>query len=90
MHAAGVGTHLLTNHLGFDGDYWRFTAASTARLFADLFPADALTITGYGNVLACAAFLYGLADHELSREELDATDPYFPVIYGVRAVRPWR
>ena len=41
----------------------------------------------YGNVLARTAFLYGLAAHELSREELDALDPFFPVTYAIRAVR---
>lgn len=73
---------------GLDGDYWRFTEASVRRLFADVLPAGAFEVTGYGNVLACTAFLYGLAPHELRAEELDATDPYFPVVYTVRAVKP--
>jgi peptidoglycan/xylan/chitin deacetylase (PgdA/CDA1 family) len=73
---------------GLDGDFWRFTEASIRRLFADVFPVDAFEVTGYGNVLAGAAFLYGLAPHELSKAELDAHDPYFPVVYGVRAVNP--
>jgi hypothetical protein len=74
---------------GLDGDFWRFTSASTHRLFAEVFPQEALTIRGYGNVLARAAFLYGLAAHELSAEELEIVDPYFPVIFGIRAVRTW-
>jgi SAM-dependent methyltransferase len=73
---------------GLDGDYWRFTEASARRLFADVLPAGSFELNGYGNVLACTAFLYGLAPHELKAEELDTFDPYFPVVYTVRAVKP--
>ncbi|MFH1176457.1 MAG: polysaccharide deacetylase family protein, partial [Acidobacteriota bacterium] len=72
---------------GLDGDYWRFTEASLRALFAEAFPLDSFAVTGFGNVLACAAFSYGLALHELTPAELDAHDPYFPLIYGVRAVK---
>ena len=71
-----------------DGDFWRFTEASARALFADAFPSESFDVTGFGNVLAAAAFLYGLAPQELSAAELDATDPYFPVVYGVRATKP--
>jgi GT2 family glycosyltransferase len=70
---------------GLDGDYWRFTEASLRRLFAERFPVGSFEVQGYGNVLAGAAFLYGLAAHELTNEELDATDPYFPLTYCIRA-----
>ena len=73
---------------GLDGDFWRFTEASVRRLFAEVLPPDAFEIQGHGNVLAGAAFLYGMAVHELTREELDAHDPYFPVVYTIRAVKP--
>ena len=75
---------------GLDRDYWRFTEASVRTLFADAFPLDAFDVTGFGNVLARAAFLYGLAPEELAFSELDANDPFFPVVYGVRAVKPLR
>lgn len=73
---------------GLDGDYWRFTEASVRRLFAQVLSPGAFEVTGYGNVLACTAFLYGLAPHELSAAELDTIDPYFPLVYTVRAVKP--
>jgi peptidoglycan/xylan/chitin deacetylase (PgdA/CDA1 family)/glycosyltransferase involved in cell wall biosynthesis len=73
---------------GLDGDFWRFTEAGLRRLFSPLFPVEACEVTPFGNVLACAAFLYGLSPDELSSTELDALDPYFPVVYGVRAARP--
>ncbi|MBA3884337.1 MAG: polysaccharide deacetylase family protein [Acidobacteria bacterium] len=71
-----------------DGDYWRFTEASMRHLFASVLPVDSIEITGYGNVLARAAFLYGLAPEELTPAELDVVDPFFPVAYGVRVVKP--
>jgi peptidoglycan/xylan/chitin deacetylase (PgdA/CDA1 family)/GT2 family glycosyltransferase len=71
-----------------DGDFWRFTEASVRRIFADLLPADAFEVRGYGNVLACTAFLYGMANHELEAAELEAFDPFFPLVYAARAVKP--
>jgi len=70
------------------GDYWRFTDASARRLFADVFKAENVTVTTYGNVLAACAFLQGLAAHELRGEELDHHDPDYQVIIGIRAIRP--
>ena len=70
---------------GLDGDFWRFTEGSVRRLFGEALPAGAFEVTGHGNVLACAAFLYGLAQDELTREELDVVDPFFPLVYTVRA-----
>jgi len=70
------------------GDYWRFTDASVRRLFADVFGAENVAVTTYGNVLASCAFLHGLAAHELKQEELDHHDPNYQVIIGIRAVRP--
>ena len=70
---------------GLDGDYWRFTRASCRRLFADAFGADQVETRTYGNVLTAVAFLMGLAAEELSADELDAVDEYFPVVIAVRA-----
>lgn len=73
---------------GLDGDYWRFTEAALRRLFSEVAPVENIEITGYGNVLACTALLHGLAIHELTTEELDVCDPYYPLIYGIRVVCP--
>jgi SAM-dependent methyltransferase len=76
---------------GFDeSDFWRFTDACIRRLFGQFLPAESFSVEGFGNVMACAAFLYGLSPGELSREELDFVDPWFPLIYCVRAVKPPR
>jgi SAM-dependent methyltransferase len=70
------------------GDYWRFTALSAKRLFAEVFPADGITVHAYGNVLSAAAFLYGLATEDLSPEELDVADPLYEVTIGIEAIKP--
>lgn len=67
--------------------YWSFTAVSASRLFGEVFGPASIRVEGMGNVLAATAFLYGLSETELSREELEHTDPRFPVVIGIRAVR---
>jgi SAM-dependent methyltransferase len=70
------------------GDFWRFTGASVRRLFSEVFPPASFEVSGFGNVLTCVAFLYGLAPGELTCEELDFVDPWFPLLFCVRAVKP--
>jgi len=72
---------------GVRGDFWRFTAASAQRLFARRFGAEGVTVEALGNVLACTAFLHGLAREDLDAAELDHHDPYFPLLLAVRAVK---
>jgi SAM-dependent methyltransferase len=67
-------------------DHWRFTSQSAARLFREVF-GDAVEVQAYGNVLAAIASLEGLSAHELKKEALDAFDPDFEVLIGVRAVK---
>jgi peptidoglycan/xylan/chitin deacetylase (PgdA/CDA1 family)/glycosyltransferase involved in cell wall biosynthesis len=73
---------------GRDGDFWRVTEAGARALVTEVFPAGRVEVRGYGNVLANAAFLYGVAAEDLTAEELDVYDPYFPLLVGVRAVKP--
>lgn len=73
---------------GEDGDFWRLTEAGARRLVYEVFPPEQVETETYGNVLTAAAFLYGLACEELSDEELEARDPFHPVLVGVRAVKP--
>ena len=72
---------------GLATDYWRFTPASCARLFGDVFGPAQVTVTTHGNLFAGVAFLRGAALEELPRRRLDAHDPYFPILATVRAVR---
>jgi SAM-dependent methyltransferase len=72
---------------GVEGDCWRFTAASAQRLFAQRFGAAGVAVEPLGNVLACTAFLHGLASQDLDASELDHHDPYFPLLLAIRAVK---
>ena len=72
---------------GLQTDYWRFTVASCTALFGAAFGAEQVTVCSHGNVLTSIAFLAGLAAEELSAQELDACDAYFPLLLTVRALK---
>ena len=73
---------------GLDGgDHWRFTESTVRRLFTEFFPLDGVEVNGFGNLMACTAFLYGLAPDELDQDELEFVDPWFPLGVCVRAVK---
>jgi SAM-dependent methyltransferase len=72
---------------GVAGDFWRFTHASVERLLAGEFGADAVDVAAHGNVLTAIAFLHGMAAEELKARELEADDPWFPVVVTARAVK---
>jgi hypothetical protein len=67
--------------------HWSFTSISARRLFEEIFPAKAVWVDSYGNVLTAMAFLQGLATEELRREELDHCDPAYRITIAVRAVK---
>jgi peptidoglycan/xylan/chitin deacetylase (PgdA/CDA1 family) len=73
---------------GLDGDFWRLTEASARKLCAAAFPVEAFDVTAYGNVMACAAFLYGMSVEEMQPDNLDHLDPNFPLVIAIRAVKP--
>lgn len=66
---------------------WSFTTTSARKLLHPVFGSDNVEIESHGNVLAATAFLYGLADAELRRDELDHHDPAYDMVITVRAVR---
>ena len=69
------------------GDWWRLTAQSAQRLAADCFGAANVRVESYGNVLAAAAFLFGLGSADLRQDEIDFHDPMYAVVLGIRAVK---
>jgi len=69
------------------GCHFNFTSLSAARLFGDVFGSDDVTVDAAGNVLAAAAFLYGLAAEDLTPDHLAHRDPDYEVLLCVRAVR---
>ena len=79
-------THLSRADLDDDcGQYWSFTPTSVERLFGERFDAAQVSVEPFGNVVAAAAFLYGLSARELRAEELDHHDPNFPLVVGIHA-----
>lgn len=68
-----------------ESDFWRFTCASCARLFGDVFPPEKVIVRSYGNVLTSIAFLTGMATEELRPRELEYDDQDFPLIVTIRA-----
>ena len=74
---------------GFHHDRWRVTSTGLEWLLTGL-PDARPEITTYGNVLSCAAFLYGLAAEELRPEELQAFDREFPLVVAARVVKEVR
>lgn len=70
-----------------ESEYWRFTPSACKRLFEKMFGAGTVDVRGRGNVLACVAFLLGMAAEELSARELGEHDPFFPVLVTVRATK---
>ncbi len=68
-------------------DHWRFTKLSAERLFAERFGERNVTVEARGNVATSAAFLYGLAEHELDAALFDRDDPDYELVICVRAVR---
>ncbi|HXF98349.1 MAG TPA: methyltransferase domain-containing protein [Gaiellaceae bacterium] len=69
------------------GEWWHYTARSARRLAEEAFGAGAVEVETFGNVLAAAGFLYGLAASDLRPEELAARDPLYPVLVALRAVK---
>ena len=73
-----------------DGDwndswYWSLTSPSAKRLCSEVFAGELVEVKVYGNVLAAMSFLHGLAESELTRQELDAADPEYPVTITIKA-----
>jgi SAM-dependent methyltransferase len=69
------------------GELWRFVPNGLRMVLSTVFDRDKVLVRGYGNSLVAAAELRGVASHELTRAELSAQDPRFPVEVCARAVK---
>ena len=69
------------------GDWWRFTSASAKRLFEEEYGAENVQTEVHGNLVAACALLYGLAQEELSREELERRQEDYELIVTIKARR---
>ncbi len=72
---------------GAGGDWWRFTGMAAKRNFAEIFGDENVVVETYGNVLTATAFLQGLVQEELTRDELEYHDPDYEVIIGLKATK---
>jgi SAM-dependent methyltransferase len=66
-------------------DLWRYTAEGLRRLGAQVFAE--LDVRAHGNVRTAAAFLYGLAEHEVDPADFAQDDPAYPLVVTLRGVR---
>lgn len=67
--------------------YWSFTPASLRRLMSEQFGEESVEITSHGNVLTATAFLYGLAESDLTKDDYALSDPQYPVIVTARVTK---
>lgn len=65
------------------GDFVRFTAHGLRAAFGDWTPTH---LHAPGDVRTAAAFLYGMAEHELEAAAFDADDPAYELVVCARAV----
>lgn len=70
------------------GQYWSFTDQSLRKLFEEVIPPSSISIKTYGNVKSAAYFLYGFAQHELTRKELEYQDSDYQLIIGAVIKKP--
>lgn len=69
-------------------EFWRFSPEGLDQIMTNGFGKGTYKITSYGNSLTATADVRGFAAEKFSKEELDTTDPRYPVILAFRAVKP--
>jgi SAM-dependent methyltransferase len=67
--------------------HWRFTGDACVRLFGDEFGHERTAVETHGNLPVTIGFLAGMAQEDLSLDELQLHDPNFPLVVAVRAVK---
>jgi hypothetical protein len=68
-------------------DYWRLSAHGWREVARHVWPGCDVTVEARGNCLAAVAAMLGLAAEELTVAELEVTDPLYPVLVTLRAVK---
>ena len=69
------------------GEWWHYTGRSVRRLAEEAFGAGERRGRDVRERPRGVGFLYGLAASDLESEELDAHDPLYEVVIGLRAVK---
>jgi SAM-dependent methyltransferase len=80
---AGVSQRSMLGEEDGFRDLWRFTSDGVRELFARAgLRAD---VHAYGNLAACGAFLYGMAEHETDPRAFAGDDPDYELVVCARA-----
>src|SRR5262245_4376438 len=69
-------------------EYWRLSPDGWRERLSAAWPGAWLEVAGHGNCLVATAAQLGLAFEELTRAELDAHDPRYPVLTTIVCRRP--
>ena len=64
-------------------DYWHASADGWRVITNRSWPDCETHVESHGNCLAAAAAMYGVAVEELTGDELDVTDPRYPVLVTI-------
>jgi SAM-dependent methyltransferase len=70
-----------------NSNFWRFTPNGLKYLFTKAFDPSNVEIKAFGNVLAGQCFWVGMAQEDLTPEQLDYNDAKFPCVVAVKAIK---
>jgi SAM-dependent methyltransferase len=83
---AGVSQRSMLGEEDGFRDLWRFTSDGVRELFARA--GLRAEVRAYGNLAACGAFLYGMAEHETDPRAFSGDDPDYELVVCARASAP--
>ncbi len=69
------------------GGFWRFTTNGFTHLMKKIFLSGNFEVKSFGNVLSGQAFWVGMAQEEMSLDELEYNDPRYSVVIAARATK---
>ena len=69
-------------------DYWHFSKAGWEEIARRVWPGCRVVVESYGNCLVAMAAMLGLAQEELSVQELETIDPRYPLYITVLCQKP--
>lgn len=69
------------------GQFWRLTPMCLERLLREAFVDAEILLKYYGNVKTTTSFLYGEPVASLNQEELEYTDPDYPMLIGAMVIK---
>jgi SAM-dependent methyltransferase len=69
-------------------EYWRITEQGWRETLAAEWPGCEIEVRTHGNCVSAIAAILGLAQEELTTQELNRNDPRFPVLISIKARKP--